>query len=98
MDMIGNAPEINDHQSQYVSWLATPEESRDQQGQSLSDDYLLGPPCLPVKRSRTMVVRVPRSHCCRGVLGESLILAARSRSRRLFASMSCSLSGDCVEE
>jgi hypothetical protein len=35
MDIIGNSPEINDHQSQYVSWLATPEESRNQQGQSL---------------------------------------------------------------
>jgi hypothetical protein len=41
---------------------------------------------------------VPRSHFFWRVLGEGLILAARSRSRRLFASMSCSLSGDCVEE
>jgi hypothetical protein len=29
MDMIGNTPEINDHQNHYVSWLATPSESRD---------------------------------------------------------------------
>jgi hypothetical protein len=29
MDMIGNTPEIYDHQSQYVSWIATPEEGRD---------------------------------------------------------------------
>ena len=60
----------------------------------LSGDYFLG----PIKRARTMVVRVPRSHRCWRVLGEGLILAARSRSRRLFASMSCSLSGVCVEE
>jgi hypothetical protein len=29
MDMIGNTPEINQHQSHYVSWIATPEEGRD---------------------------------------------------------------------
>ena len=29
MNMIGNTPEINDHQNHYVSWLATPSESRD---------------------------------------------------------------------
>jgi hypothetical protein len=29
MDMIGNTPEINQHQTHYVSWIATPEEGRD---------------------------------------------------------------------
>jgi hypothetical protein len=29
MDMIGNTPEIDDHQNKYVSWIATPSESRD---------------------------------------------------------------------
>jgi transposase-like protein len=29
MDMIGNTPEINDHQRQYVTWMALSPEERD---------------------------------------------------------------------